>query len=385
MTDDTDEQLSAVAPGEGDGTPAPGEPGTAGAALADLAAGYGEAYEPYYGTPAPWSSDRLEAIMRESVDAQAQEQRQLETLLADVRAALTAREVGGAGPGASDAALDRIVAALESSSAESRQRFEEQQRRFADQQQRLDELAKHLDELASVGDGGGATVQDLHDGLAGVRTDMTSLPELLGPAVTSAITHGLGETMAMLRNLSARLDRLETAAVTRGTGAAGPSAGPELAALTRQVESLAEDLRAMRLASEGPASPGTALVAQVQASEQRLAHHVDEAVLALAQAVLRRRPAGGPPTDAPQDGHEVPAVRPEPPAGDLPPAELAGAALDDVRPAPGGDAPEARAAGEPAGAEPEAAVEPRADREVVLPDAMVASPEEKRGLFRRHG
>lgn len=366
MTDDTDQQLSAVAPGTGDGTPAPGEPGTAGAALADLAAGYGEGYEPYYGTPAPWSSDRLEAIMRETVDAQAQEQRQLETLLADVREALTARETGGSGT--DDAALDRIATQLEAIRAESRQRFEEERQRFADQQQRLDELAKHLDEIVTTGDGGGATVQDLHDGLAGVRTDMTSLPELLGPAVTSAITHGLGETMAMLRTVSSRLDRLETATVARE-----PSAGPELAALTRQVESLAEDLRSMRLASEGPASPGTGVVAQVQASEQRLAHHVDEAVLALAQAVLRRRPAGAPSPETPRDGHphdgnapdgqphEV--VRPEPPHGDLPPDELAGAALDDIH---GG------------------MHEPRPGRQVILPD-LVASHDEKRGLFRRHG
>lgn len=385
MTDDTDEQLSAVAPGEGDVTPAPGEPGTAGAVLADLAAGYGEGYEPYYGTPAPWSSDRLEAIMRESVDAQAQEQEQLASLLTDVRAALTAREAGGDGTGAADPALGRIAAELESSRVESRQRFEEQQQLFADQQQRLDDLAKHLDELVTTGEGGGATVQDLHDGIAGVRTDVTSLPELLGPAVTSAITHGLGETMTMLRNLSARLDRLETATVTRGT-ATVPSAGPELAALTRQVESLADDLRSMRLASEGPASPGTALVAQVQASEQRLAHHVDEAVLALAQAVLRRRSVGGPPVDAPQDGHELPVIRPESAAGDLPSAELAGAALDDVRPAQGGEAPEAWTKGEPAGGDAGTADAPRADREVVLPDAMVVSHEERRsGLFRRHG
>lgn len=404
--------------------PMPGEPGTAGAALADLAGGYSDSYEPYYGTPSPWSSDRLEAIMRDTVDAQVQEQRQLETLLVDVREALIRLEGGSAPAGDAPAqtdAIDRLTADVAAARTE-------QEQRFADLNARIDALAAAVPETPEAPTG--SSFQDLHDGLAGVRTDMTSLPEQIGPAVTSAVAHGLAETTTQvgalrqsltdtvtettelrslvaahadhlellpeavegIRDLSARLANLEASAAS---DEAAPSAaepiGPELTAivdeqlgthleafghdvgeqlnavraqmsavdeslgatlrerlgafeerldalhevlvalhhseerdlppaLVGRLDELEAELRAMRLANEGPTSPITSVVAQLHASEQRLAHHVDEAVLALAQAVLRRR-AGGP------SAHTDEVSEPQ-----LPADELAAAARDDVSP-----------------------------------------------------
>ncbi|MGH3745467.1 MAG: hypothetical protein ACRDTP_11455, partial [Mycobacteriales bacterium] len=390
----------------------PGEPGTAGAALADLAGGYGGSYEPYYGTPSPWSSDRLEAIMRDTVDAQAQEQRQLETLLEDVREALS--RLGGSTPGAAGStdsaeAIDRLAAELAAGRAE-------QEQRFAELTARIDALAAAAPETGAAP--AGSSIQDLHDGLAGVRTDMSSLPEQIGPAVTSAVAHGLAETtsqvgslrqsladtvtettelrslvaahadhlgllpdaVAGIQDLTARIANLETAAAT-GEAAPAPAAepvGPEVTAivdeqlgahlerfgtdvteqlnairaqvsaveeslgmtvrerlgafeerldalhevlvalhrseerglppaLAARLDEFDDELRAMRLANEGPTSPITSVVAQLHASEQRLAHHVDEAVLALAQAVLRRRAGGAAPAPDEAPGPELPA------------------------------------------------------------------------------
>lgn len=466
----------------------PGAPGTAGAALADLASGYGGSYEPYYGTPSPWSSDRLEAIMRDTVDAQVQEQRQLETVLEDVRAALAriadtpAADIAGA--------VNRLAAELGGARAE-------QEQRFAELSARIDALA--APEHEQSGGPAAPSIQDLHDGLAGVRTDVASLPEQIGPAVTSAVAHGLAETtnqvgalrqsladtvnetgelrslvaghaehlgllpeaVAGLQDLAARVASLEASGRTATDDAPGPDlttvVDEQLAAhlerfgtdvteqmnavraqiaaveeslgltvrerlgvfeerldalhevlvalhhseerelspvLVGRLDDLDDELRAMRLASEGPASPITSVVAQLHASEQRLAHHVDEAVLALAQAVLRRR-AGGAATP-----HEEPS---------LPEDELAAAQRDDVHAATSEGAPDdvtALEPDEPAGDEADAegtvgwedeageAVEDDSgdadeDTRATLPDFGVqpgrgpSVPDPRRGLFRR--
>jgi hypothetical protein len=418
------EDLPAAPLAPSEPAPLPGEPGTAGAALADLAGGYSDAYEPYYGTPSPWSSDRLEAIMRDTVDAQAQEQRQLETLLVDVREALSRLERSAPsddGPAQNDA-IDRLASELAAARAE-------QERRFADLSARIDALAADAPEAPSMPTG--SSIQDLHDGLAGVRTDLASLPEQIGPAVTSAVAHGLTETTSQvtslrqslddtvtetselrslvtahadhlgllpeaiegIRDLSARMANLEASAAGSATAPEAPEPiGPEVTAivdeqlgthletfgsdlgeqlnavraqvsaveeslgatmrerlgafeerldalhevlvalhhseergdlppaLVGRLDELEAELRAMRLANEGPTSPITSVVAQLHASEQRLAHHVDEAVLALAQAVLRRRTGGA-------AVHSDEGSEPQ-----LPADELAAAALDDVRP-----------------------------------------------------
>lgn len=84
-----------------------------------------------------------------------------------------------------------------------------------------------------------STLQDVHDGLAGVRTDLTALPDQLGPVVTSAVTRAL--------------------------------------------------------ANQRPAEGAGELSSRLVEVEERLAQHIDEAVLALAEAVLRR---GDGPVDA---------------------------------------------------------------------------------------
>ncbi len=358
---------------------APGEPGTAGAALAGLGAGldlggsYGEEYaRPYAATP-PWSNDRLEAIMRDTIDAQAQEQRQLEQLLVDVRGALLSMpSPAEVGTGAD------VVEAIEGLRAELSAVREAQATAHA-------QLSTRLDALTPTPPGPGEpSLQDVHDGLAGVRTDMSALPELIGPAVASAVAHGVAETnrqvaalheavdtasspagelrplldqlseqiaplaglTGVLQQLSDRVAALEAAShvsspdvgtvlderLTERLDAFGAGLGERMDALEALQGSARDDLTAMRLAQEGPAGVAPTLLAQLHASEQRLAHHVDEAVLALAQAVLRRRPgatavpAAPPPplSPAPPEAPPAPAgqglvFEPGPPTGEVAP------------------------------------------------------------------
>lgn len=124
---------------------------------------------------------------------------------------------------------------------------------------------------------GDVTLQDIHDGLAGVRTDLASLPEQLGPAVTSAVAHGMAETSRQVAALTAALPGPPQS----GAGAGLTSGGPDLQALAGLVDER--------------------VGAHLADLEARLGRHVDEAVLALAEAMLRRPTSPTRSSQAPQE------------------------------------------------------------------------------------
>lgn len=170
-----------------------------------------------------------------------------------------------------------------------------------------------------------AILQDVHDGLAGVRTDLTALPEQLGPVVTGAVARALAN-----------------------------QAG------------------------------GGGLATQLGEVEARLAGHVDDAVLALAEALRGRsavvdasdgdvdEPAVGEPGSAEESTDEVVWDDDGPQDWELEEAVAADVG-GEPDPPPVGDAPTEPAAG-PTGLL-------AAD---VLPPAPPERPK-RRGVFRRGG
>lgn len=142
-----------------------------------------------------------------------------------------------------------------------------------------------------------STLQDVHDGLAGVRTDLTALPEQLGPVVTSAVARALAHQ-------------------------AGGGVGD--------------------------------LATQLSEVEARLAGHVDEAVLALAEAVLRRpdtdasAPQGQSTADSVSTDDEVQWDDDGPQDWEL---EESAEPAPDASPIPSPDPPVAERIGQPAAAD----------------------------------
>ncbi len=148
----------------------------------------------------------------------------------------------------------------------------------------LDELARHAGDLL-----------ELRDGLAGVRTDLRQLPGLLAGAVAAR----LAEPLEVLREAQQRLaGQLSTDAETVSGQIAGLR--NDLDAVRRLVlEDLPEPpdpgataalfaggvAEAVRLAV---ADALAAQLGQAAASEDRIRRYVDDAVLALAELMLRR-------------------------------------------------------------------------------------------------
>ncbi len=261
------------------------------------------AVSPQSGSP----GDRLAALLQTAVDEQVAEQRQLSQVLADVRAALSERR----------------------------------------------------------GERDGSTLQDLHDGLAGLRTDLRVVPETVAPAIAQAVGSGLTD-------VGRTLERLEDAQAARGRDLA--ALHEDLAALRTGMERLTASQEVLAAAPAVQSGPSPTEIANIvregvrdatrdfvrdylrqavldivtvstRDTERRITDHVDEAVLALAQALLRRSPglpaepsgvvaaqATGEPGPAspftPWTDPEVGVVsrdgvasKPEPPAADTEPAE----------------------------------------------------------------
>ncbi len=97
---------------------------------------------------------------------------------------------------------------------------------------------------APAGGPDGITMTDLHDGLAGVRTDVAALPDAIGPAVTSAVGHGLSETTRQVDGVSAALT--ETVAESGQLRAELASLQVTLASLHEQVSLLPQVLSSLR-------------------------------------------------------------------------------------------------------------------------------------------
>ncbi|HVV30015.1 MAG TPA: hypothetical protein VHC41_03980 [Mycobacteriales bacterium] len=284
--------------------------------------------------------DRLHAMLQTAVDDQVAEQRQLAQLLADVRDALADRS--------GQEHTDLQVADLG--------------RRLTETQAALDAIRIRLEEAPLAhADPQAPTVQDLHDGMAGVRTDLRGLPEQIGPAVAQAVGFGLtdvGRTLERLQD-EQQTTRHDLAGLQTELAALAPrieALGPRLDALPQIATALAllgERTRSLEQlpVHQGPDAAEIAgivragvrdatrdfvrdyLRAAVQDivtvstrdTERRITDHVDEAVLALAQALLQRRPALSGGGDAVAGDPSRPTARPADP---VPPAVPSSGAAD---------------------------------------------------------
>jgi hypothetical protein len=223
--------------------------------------------------------------------------------------------------------------------------------------ERLADLATH-DGLAAWGERLGSLVAEGRPDLSWVasREAVEGLAERLGSLVAEGrpdlswvasreAVEGLAERLGSLvaegrPDLSWVASREAVEGLAERLGSLVAEGRPDLSALATKL-----DIEGLRppVAAEGP---DPALVALLDAAEQRLSRHVDEAVLALAQAVLRRRPASAaPPSEQswtqpvavglsdPSDPVEPAwSARPEPLTDDAPPVESAEASADADEP-----------------------------------------------------
>ncbi|MHB8452448.1 MAG: hypothetical protein ACYDAQ_18645, partial [Mycobacteriales bacterium] len=269
----------------------------------------------------PPAADRLSQLLSRAVEDQVSEQRALYTALDEVRAALASleglstSEVRSTIDFALSGAVGRIDADLRASTAALAAR--------------LDALSQRLEsalEDAARPAVGPAAIQDMVDGMAGMRTDLRSLPEQLGHGVAAALASGLGDIRQQMNALA------ESVAQAGHLEALVGAVRQDVEDLRTEVSQfaavspVAEELRSMRRDLDqlrGALAERAAGSEQIEAvvregvrdavrdfvrdtlreavrevvtltthdSELRMAAHVDEAVLALAEALLRRRPA----------------------------------------------------------------------------------------------
>jgi hypothetical protein len=166
------------------------------------------------------ASDRLQELLSRAVEDQVSEQRALLMSLDDIRGALARFETP---------TQDEMRATVVSATAEATASLSDQVRYLTD---RLEEVSRRVDDnavstrgaLEGLTAGRLGEVADLVDGMAGVRTDLRSLPEQLGPGIVSALSVGLEDVR---RQVSQQGDALS---VTRS----------ELSRLTARTEVLDE-------------------------------------------------------------------------------------------------------------------------------------------------
>lgn len=297
------------------------------------------------GTP----GDRLAALLQSAVDDQVAEQRQLSQLLTEVRAALSDRGDGQA----TLRAVERLESGLRGGLERTDLQISGLATRLADAQTALLAVREQLDEaIVEAGEDETTLLQDVHDGLAGLRTDLRVVPETVAPAIAQAVGAGLTDVGRSLERLEVaqestshdlvalqtelaelwpqleaygpRLDALPQVAAAL-TALADRSKALEdvpaaVSALRAQVESVRASQLAVAASPPAPTALGGAEIANIvregvrdatrdfvrdylrqavqdivtvstRDTERRITDHVDEAVLALAQALLRRRPA----------------------------------------------------------------------------------------------
>lgn len=310
-------------------------------------AGFGDepAAKAHHVPTAPAPGDRLAALLQSAVDDQVAEQRQLSRLMADVRAALVDRAAGAEVAHA----VERLESGLREGLARTDQHIAELTDRLAQAQQAVAGVRERLD--APTSDDDAATLQEVHDGLAGLRTELRVVPESIAPAVAQAVGAGLTDVGRTLERLEGaqqstrqdlvtlqselaefwpqvseygpRLDALPqvAAALTALTdrSKALEEVPAAVSALRAQVETIRVSQQALASAPPAPTGLAGAEIANIvregvrdatrdfvrdylreavqdivtmstRDTERRITDHVDEAVLALAQALLRRRP-----------------------------------------------------------------------------------------------
>ncbi|HEV7208496.1 MAG TPA: hypothetical protein VGN54_07135 [Mycobacteriales bacterium] len=320
----------------------------------------------------PSAGDRLEELLRAAVDEQVSEQRQLTELLIEVRGVLGG--VREADPAMADADAD-----AEARQAQLLHRLEQTQAAVA----RIGEEMAGV-HLAAARPESSVALQDVQDGLAGVRTDLRVFPEQIGAAVAHAVGAGLGDVGRLLTEMEQAQDllvrdlgavRAELAdARSAGSAAALPAGtGERLVALETHVHALGAQQAALAVTAAASTGPDAAEIADIvregvrdatrdfvrdylrdavqdivtvstRDTERRITEHMDEAVLALAQAFLRRRPALGAGPDvvdeAPSPAAAPPGPAAAPPGPAAAPPEPAAAPPAPVStPAPASPAP----------------------------------------------
>lgn len=206
------------------------------------------------------AGDRLEALLRSAVDDQVNEQRQLAELLAEVRSALTRPPATEPTPPQQD--LLRRVGEMQAAVG------------------RIGEEVAAM-HVAAAQAAPGVVLEELHDGLAGVRTDLRTLPEQLGPAVGQVVGSGLADLGRLLEAIEQRTGQLgeQLAAARTELGRQHPAldaVGSRLDAVGGRLEALPELGRMLAGLSERVAElaalPGqlAALAEQVTAARAEL-------------------------------------------------------------------------------------------------------------------
>ena len=280
-------------------------------------------------------SDRLSALLQTAVDEQVQEQRHLTQLMLELRAGLDQRAAGGAEElrtvieGAVGSAVNQLNENFDSGLRSLRQQHDEQiaelNQRLADAQNELRELHRLAADTSAVPYQDTGAVGDLVDGLAGMRTELRVLPEQVAPFVAQALAPSMSEIGRVLGTVEeAQLaSSQDSAAVRQDLAALLPRlevVPDQIAMLASQVSSLTAAQAAFASAQPIAAGPDAHEIADIvrkgvrdatrdfvrdylrdavrdivtvstRDTERRITDHVDEAVLALAQALLTRRPA----------------------------------------------------------------------------------------------
>lgn len=336
--------------------------------------------------------DKLSALLQSAVDEQVQEQRQLVQLMAEIQAGLARRSaesaddlrsvVENAVGGAVSQLTDQFRAGMQTLREQHDAQIAELSQRLAEAQSELHGLRELASEPAGEPYRDGPSVGDLVDGLAGMRTELRTLPEQMAPFVASA----LGPSVAELgRTLSALEDvQQATSHDTARVHAALAAVLPRLEGVPEQINVLGGQIASLRAAqaelAQTPrvaAGPDAHEIADIvrkgvrdatrdfvrdylrdavrdivtvstRDTERRITDHVDEAVLALAQALLTRRPALAPP-------REYVAVTPTTAAPASPPPEPP--ASPPSAAAPASPPPEPPAASQPQPSQPQSSAE----------------------------
>jgi hypothetical protein len=289
--------------------------------------------DPGSGTP---MSERMQALLSRAVEDQLSEQRQVANAMTEVRNHLAhlgaeLQQLRATAGGAADEEIQRQVAGVAADVREAIRVLSERLDGVAGMvQQRgtdLAELRGVIDsELRPRVDGVDAAMRDLRSAFTGIGSRVADLPgrqEI--ETMLARAAEGSGRVDERLESMQGWIEEVHEGLF----GETGVH--PRVQALVEQAaeapETSDEDLGA-RI--------DEAVRSAVSASEKRITAHVDEAVLALAEALLRKRSRTGTLGLSAFDTGEIPIVPPAPQTEPEPSAPVSGAAepAAPVAPAP---------------------------------------------------
>jgi hypothetical protein len=252
--------------------------------------------DPGSGSGSPMS-ERMQALLSRAVEDQVNEQRQVQNLVGEVRnhlAQLAAQvdALRASPPGATDQ-LERAVAGV---SGEIREAIRVLGERIDGVSALVHQRGQDLADLRGIVDSEvrprvdalDGTLREMRSAFTGVAARVADLP---GRADVEAMVGRAGDSGA---EVPERLDRVEGTLAELHDGVLGEDGlHARLAAMSNQGPD--PDLAgtvAEAVAQTVNTTVDQAVARAVADSERRLSNHIDEAVLALAEALLRRRTAG---------------------------------------------------------------------------------------------